>query len=197
MGRLQGFDTETKDLKQKREIERLQAEEKIKEKDEEISKIMGMLQNLEIENKDLKNMVEKNKIQTEETTKEKEEEKEMTNKIESYQKDLQNFEIENKDLKQKRKIERLQAEEKIRKKDEEISKIMWMLQNLEIENKDLKNRTEEKEKEKEMTNKIESDRKDFQINILAPPIQVTDLHGKIIQGTAAILYQIYQQSYLL
>ena len=106
-----------------------------------------------------------------------------------------NQESKTKDLEQKREIEQLQAEENIRKKGEEISKLQGLLQNLEIETKDLRYRveenkpqtiqtTEEKEEETEMKNKIESNRKDFLMNIVAPPRQVTEQHGKIIQGTA-------------
>ena len=106
-----------------------------------------------------------------------------------------NQESKTKDLEQKREIEQLQAEENIRKKGEEISKLQGLLQNIEIETKDLRYRveenkpqtiqtTEEKEEETEMKNKIESNRKDFLMNIVAPPRQVTEQHGKIIQGTA-------------
>ena len=99
-----------------------------------------------------------------------------------------NQESEIRDLAQKREREQLQADEKIKKKDEEIIKLRSMLQNLEIK---LKNERTVEEKEEESIHlvsqetektKMENDPKKFLINILAPPRQVTDLHGKVIQG---------------
>ena len=142
--------SEINDLRQKIEREQLQAEEKIRGKDEEISRM------------------------------------------------LKDFDTETKDLKQKREIDRLQAEGKIKEKDEEIRKLLGMLQNLEIETKDFKNtveknkiQTEVRKEDKEKEAEIESDRKDFLINIVAPPRQVTELHGKIIQGPYIQHYNSY------
>ena len=128
--------------------------------------------------KDLKQKIEREQLQAEEKIRGKDEER-----------ILKGFDTETKYLKQKREIDRLQAEGKIKAKDEEIRKLLGMLQNLEIETKDLKNtveknkiQTEVRKEEEEEEAEIESDRKDFLINIVAPPRQVTELHGKIIQG---------------